>query len=185
MPCCCAELSTETAPAQLLGSKHAPGTSRDAFHQCSSLESEAAQAAPRHHTHRHTQHRQQCCHLVSHSSRMVWAGRNLKAHPVPLPAMEECGIVALEFHYPRLPQALSNPEHFQGWGSRSFSGQPLPGLSHPHREQHSVISVGHVSRMGCTSMFPNPNLPMCKGGPEHCPANKLLGTRNVLRFCLL
>lgn len=27
-----------------------------------------------------------------------------------------------------------HPEHFQGWGTENFSGQPLPVLHHPHHK---------------------------------------------------
>ncbi|XP_061317325.1 keratinocyte-associated protein 3 isoform X2 [Pezoporus flaviventris] len=67
-----------------------------------------------------------------YNHRMVWVGRDLKAHPVPTPCHRQG-------HLP-IDQVAPSPvqpglEHCQGWGSHSFSGQPVPGPHHPHREK--------------------------------------------------
>ncbi|NXS01543.1 KCD20 protein, partial [Oxylabes madagascariensis] len=67
----------------------------------------------------------------------------------------------LQGHLP-LSQAVPSPiqpglGHFQGWGSHSFSEQPLPGPPHPHREEFFLTPVKkkmHLFVSGkCISMF--------------------------------
>ena len=64
--------------------------------------------------------------------RMVWVGKDLKDHLVPPPCHGQG-------HLP-LAQVAQSPvqpglEPFQGGGSHSFSGQPVPVSHHPHREE--------------------------------------------------
>ncbi|KAK4821027.1 hypothetical protein QYF61_012113 [Mycteria americana] len=70
----------------------------------------------------------ECCHgdlcgVGGHNHRMVWVGRDLTDHPVPTPCHGQG-------HLPpdQVAQSPIQPglEHCQGWGIRSFSGQPVP-----------------------------------------------------------
>ena len=70
--------------------------------------------------------------MRSQNHRLVWVGRDLKAHPVP-------ALCHGQGHLP-LDQVAQSPiqpglDHCQGWDSHSFSGQPVPGPHHPHREE--------------------------------------------------
>lgn len=62
---------------------------------------------------------------------MFWIGRDLKGHRVPTPS---CG----QTHLPpdQVAQSPIHPdlEHFQGWSTHSFSGQPLLVPRHSCRE---------------------------------------------------
>ena len=58
--------------------------------------------------------------------RTVWVGRDLKAHPAPTPCRGQgCHPAAQAAQGPVHP----GPEHVQGWGSHSFSGQLCQGLT--------------------------------------------------------
>uniref|UniRef100_A0A672TM59 Uncharacterized protein n=1 Tax=Strigops habroptila TaxID=2489341 RepID=A0A672TM59_STRHB len=77
---------------------------------------------------------------------MVCVGRDLKAHPVPVPCHGQG-------HLP-LDQVAPSPvqpglEHCQGWGSHSFSGQPVPGPHHPHREE--LLNIGYFDNLEANS----------------------------------
>ena len=48
---------------------------------------------------------------------MVWVGRDLKAYPVPTPAMGRAAP-----HHLRLPRAPSNLALSQGWGTTASLG---------------------------------------------------------------
>uniref|UniRef100_A0A8B9F808 Peptidase S1 domain-containing protein n=1 Tax=Amazona collaria TaxID=241587 RepID=A0A8B9F808_9PSIT len=56
----------------------------------------------------------------------------LEAHPVPTPCHGQ-GHLPLDRVAPSPVQP--GVEHCQGWDSHSFSGQPVPGPQHPHREE--------------------------------------------------
>ena len=63
---------------------------------------------------------------------MVWVGKDLKDHLVPIPCPGQG-------HLP-LDQVVPNPvqrglEHFQGWGTHNFSGQPVPVSHHPYSKK--------------------------------------------------
>uniref|UniRef100_A0A8C9UCA0 26S proteasome non-ATPase regulatory subunit 13 n=2 Tax=Passeroidea TaxID=175121 RepID=A0A8C9UCA0_SERCA len=61
--------------------------------------------------------------LKANAEGLVWVGKDLEDHAV----MDRD-----TFHYP----SLLHPGlgHFQGWISHRFSGHPVPGPQHPHRE---------------------------------------------------
>ncbi|EOA97032.1 hypothetical protein Anapl_17450, partial [Anas platyrhynchos] len=61
---------------------------------------------------------------------MVWVGRDLKDHPVP-PPCHGLGHLPLD----QVAQSPIQPglEHLQGWGTHSFSGQPVPVPHNPLR----------------------------------------------------
>jgi len=66
---------------------------------------------------------------------MVWAGRDLKAHPFPIPCH---GQGHLPPHHVAQSPIQPGLEHLQGWGIHSFSGQPGPG---PHCRSEVKISA--------------------------------------------
>jgi len=63
---------------------------------------------------------------------MVWVGQDFKYHPVPTPCHRQG-------HFPldQVAQSHIQPglEHFQGGGTHSFSGQPVPSPHHPHSKE--------------------------------------------------
>jgi len=69
---------------------------------------------------------------------MVCVGRHLKDHLVPTPPLPWAGTSSTR-------SGCLNPiqpslEHFQGEGSHSFSGQPVPVPHHTHRDEFFLVS---------------------------------------------
>ena len=111
---------------------------------------------------------------------MVWAGRDLKAHPVPTPCHGQ-GHLPLEQVAPS-PCVQPGLEHCQGWGSHSFSGKSLcQRLSTLTGNNFCLISNLNFP---CSSVNPSPLVPSLQSlmmVPLHHPFSPLQTLEAALR----
>jgi len=63
---------------------------------------------------------------------MVWVGRDLKSHLVPIPCHEQGHLPPEQVAQSPIQPGL---EHCRAGGSHSFSGQPVSLPHHPHGEE--------------------------------------------------
>jgi len=66
---------------------------------------------------------------------MVWVGRDLKDHLVPTPCPGQGHLPLDQVAQSRIQPGL---ESFQGGGSHSFFGQPVPVPHHPHSSYSAI-----------------------------------------------
>ena len=88
-----------------------------------------------------------CLKIESSNSKMVWVGRDLRAHPVPTPCHGQgCHPAA------QTAQGHNQPglEHLQGWGTYSFSGQPV------------IMSISYVTKADLHNLKDNWMPPVIK-----------------------
>jgi len=105
---------------------------------------------------------------------MVGVGRDLIDHLLPT-SMPWAGTPSTT-QSPIQP----GPEHFQGWGIHSFSGQPVPAPHHPHHKEFLSFIQSKSTLCQFKAITP---CPITTGPCKKPPSSFLAGPLEVLEGC--